>query len=136
MKYIYLIATETVKSIENEQFFAPTLNEAGIVVRDIHDLPRITQHDVAVANVNITRLIKKRSEKVGKEIKVISLITPEKIMIQRLKGATSDEVQKAVKKEMLYALQEADYCVPAEEMEVAAGLVINIIRTIEDNEQG
>lgn len=136
MKYIYLIATEAAKSIENEQSFLLALYNAGIVIRDIHDLPRIAQHDVAIANVNITKLVKKRSEKVGKGIKVIGLITPEKVMFQRLKVATAYEVQKAVKKEMLFALQEADYCVPAEEMDVAARLVTNIIRTLEDNEQG
>ena len=132
MKYIYIIATGAAKRINREKVLWDALAAAGLPVRDIHELPHIALHDIDVSDAAVAKLIKKRLEKTEKKVKLICLIASENVIRERLIGLPQEYVVKAMKDTQLLALQEADFCVPADELEVAARIIINIITDIEN----
>lgn len=131
IKYIYIIASGAAKKISSEQILWNTICSEGLTVRDIHDLPRIAQHEIAIADAKIARLVKELFEKEEKKVKLICLITSEEVIQQRLKGFSQEDIVRISKDLKKVALQDADFCVPADDLEVAAGLIINIIKNQE-----
>lgn len=132
MKHIYIIATAAAKRMDSEQALWSGLKNAGLAVRDIHDLPRIAQHDVAVAGTLVAGLVKKRVEKAGKDVKLICLITSKGVLAQRLKDVPEEQIPRIAGETEQFALQHADFCVPADDLDVAARLIVQIIKAQEE----
>ena len=131
MKYIYILASGAAKKMKSEQALWDALCAAGLPVRDIHDLPRIAQHDIAVAEPAIARLIKRRMNGSEKAVKLICLVPSDAVLTERMAGLSQTLVNRAIAEVGAFALEDADYCVPADELDVAAKTVANIIADLE-----
>ena len=131
MNGLYLIASGAARNPASEEPIWQALREEGMVVRDIHELPRITRHEVAIADAAVARLAKKRLREAGKPLMLICLVASEEVLAERLAGFPSDYVERMSREIMELALDEADCCVPSDEPEVAARLLAEIIRARE-----
>lgn len=131
MKGLYLIATGAAKNPSGEEEIWQALRAEGMDVRDIHELPRIALHDVAVADPVVARLVKKRFDKTEKQLTLICLVSSEEVLARRLAGFPRDYIEKMGRELMDLAMDEADCCVPSDEPEVAARLLTDLIRSRE-----
>lgn len=132
MKYLYLIATGAAKRPDSERVLWDALKAKGLEVRDIHDLPRIAKHEIAVTDAVIARLVKKRYNEEERPVRIICLAASEEALAARLPGVPERQIA-AIEEEMrLLALQDADYCVPSDDLEMAADLLVSLIERLEN----
>lgn len=131
MNCLYLIATGAARNPASEEPIWQALRAEGMVVRDIHELPRIAQHDVAITDAAVARLVKKRLQEAEKPLMLICLVASKEVLAERLAGFPPDYAERMSREIMELALDEADCCVPSDEPEVAARLLAEIIRARE-----
>ena len=132
MKYIYMIASAAAKCMKSEQALWDAISAAGFPVRDIHALTRISQHDIAVAEPAVARLARRRIDKTDKEVKLIALVGSDEVVTERLKGFPKGYVEKELRDARTVGMEAADFCVPADELDAAARVIISIIQNLED----
>ena len=131
MKNLYFIVTGAEKNRKSEQILWDALKDAGFAVLDVHDLPRIARHEIAITNAPIAKVIKNRFVNAGKPAKYICLLASDDVLTKRLSGFPEAYVTKTIKDMQSFALQHADYCVPADDLEEAAKLILDIIKDLE-----
>ena len=131
MKNLYIIVTGAVKNKKSEQALWDTLKEAGFAVLDIHDSPRIAQHEIAITNAAIAKVIKNRFENPSRKVKLICLMPSDDVLADRLLGFPEAYINRVIKETQLFALQNADYTIPSDNLEEAAEQILDIIRDLE-----
>ena len=132
MKRLYIIVSAAAYKQNSEKETWSALKAEGFQVRDIHDLPRIGQHEIALANVAIARLVKRRLEFTEKQVKLICLIKPKEVLANQLSDYSEKQVENVYSEIHLFALCDADYCVPYDEPMVATKLIMQIIENEEN----
>lgn len=121
----------TAKELYSEKDLLSALTTEGLPARDIHELPRVELHDIAITNIAITKLIKGRFGKTEKPVKILALVAPEDIIAERMAGSGENSVSLVIEETNTFVSQYADYCVPSEDLAVATKLIANIVKRSE-----
>lgn len=95
MKNLYIIVSCATKPMASEKKLWEALSKQGWRVRDIHDLPRILDNEIAVAKPRIARIVKNRCSSL-KKVFVIVLITSADILIRREPMANRMEINACI----------------------------------------
>ncbi len=131
MKYVYIVAMGTAKELFNEKELLSALTAEGLPARDIHELPRVELHDIAITSIAIAKLIKDRFGKTEKPVKILGLVAPEDMIAERLARLGEKNVSLNIEETNIFVNQYADYCIPSEDLAVATKLIANIVKRLE-----
>ena len=131
MKNLYIIASAAAKRMETEQFIWNALREKGWRVFDIHELPRISQNDIAVTNARIARVIKNRFPVSEKQVVIICLIPTIDTLVYRLNGFSDSVISDQFDSCQSLAKHSADACFCSDDLRTVTSEIIRFIESKE-----